>query len=84
MEKKKVSYALSSHARKLLLVCFPMIILYLIAMIAYILPLEGMEFIRREAIIIAFFDAVCRGLVFLTIGTVAIDHMEKRYEMNKG
>ncbi len=80
MEKKKRTYKLGCHAKRLLLITLPMIMVMLLAFIAILLPLEGGELIKREALILAFFDAVGRGIIFMGIGVILLDYMEKKEE----
>ncbi len=79
MERKKADYSLGVYARKLLLIVLPMKIFLLLVLIAYIAPLEGMEFFRREVLIMMMFDAIGRGLIFMFGGAVLLDYLEKKH-----
>ncbi len=76
--KKKSEYVLGRHTDTLLHAAFPLIILKLLVFIALVLPLEGGELIRQEALLLALSDAIGRGIAFLTIGVIVLCYLEKK------
>ena len=83
MERKKADYTLGVYASKLLATVLPMMIVLLITLLIYILPLEGMEFLRHEVLVYMVFDAIGRGLVFMLGGAVLLDYLEKKYRSKR-
>ena len=79
MERKKADYRLGAHAKRLLLIVFPLIILQLVVLIAILMPLEGSELIKNEELIYTIFDGIGRGLIFMLSGTVILDYLEKKH-----
>ncbi len=75
---KKRNYHLGIHARNLLLWVFPLIIIELLTLIAYIVPLEGSELVKNEAIVWGIFDGIGRGIIFAAMATLILDYMEKK------
>jgi hypothetical protein len=80
MEKQRADYHLGIHARRLLLVVFPLIIFYLIMLVGILAPLEGGELIKKQELINTVFDSVGRGIIFMTGGAIILDYMEKKHK----
>ncbi len=83
MEKKYQKYALGTYAEKILLLAFPLMIIQLVALAAFLMPLEGGELLKQEETVRMFFDVIGRGFAFIAIGTVLVGYWEKKQSGNE-